>query len=157
MIRAERETPGICADCERPDVTREVDVLNTHGGRRVTYTTHAASLHHASHTAALERIDRFHERLHTLQRKVLEHLRENRPKGFLVIDCEIESIRPTACAVRTEITPTFTIQAFGLRGSVRLESGPLKGRTVAKIVREFTRAAQAEVAKLQAVRDSGEY
>lgn len=157
MIRAEREQPIICETCKKPGVRREVEVVNTHGGRRVSYDTHNRSLHHGSHAEALERIDKFHERLHTLQHKLRAYLRENRPKGFLVVNCEFKTIRPTACEVRTEIVPTMELQAFGLRGMVRLAARPMKGASAARIARELCNAAGPEVQRLKVIRDSGEY
>src|SRR5712671_6400540 len=120
MIRAERECSVICDTCQEPAVRRQVEVITEHNGRIVVYDTHADSLHHDDHHGAIRRIEEFHDRLHTIEHELRTLMRAEPPKGFLVLWCEINSIRPTACEVRSQIVPRMDIQARGLRAPVEL-------------------------------------
>ena len=157
MIRFERECEVTCETCKRPAVRRQVEVVTDHNGRMVVYDTHADSAHQDDHQAALKRIEDFHVRLHTLENELRELLRENPPKGFLVLMCEIDALRPTACEVRSQIVARMDIQAFGLRAAVELTARKIDGQTADSLLDELMAGAEEAKAQLKTQHESGKW
>lgn len=160
MLKADVESVVTCADCGKPAVQREQTVRWPGGERKVVYQTHSESIHEHSHRDALERLDRFHQRPILLQAELnrLDAETLKLEKGsFVAGSFEVATVRPSACARRTEIRPEAMIRAYGQQKDVTLEARPLKGQSVAKILRDLKTAARPIVARMKARFESGDF
>lgn len=159
MIKIDRESPIICDTCNEPAIRREVYVQHPgEGGRFVVYDTHSNSLHEEEHTAIFNRIENFHAQLHSLEAELNRLSQENKKlEHGWIVKFEFDSVRPTACEVRTHVAPKAAIQAFGFSDEVKLDPQPLKGLSAKNILSRIKEASNSVIEKLKETRDKGDY
>jgi hypothetical protein len=159
MIKFSAESPVNCETCGKPAIRRTVEVHHPgKGGRMVSYDTHSRCLTDRKHFEALLRVETFHKRVHDLiaQLRALP-VADRALKPGRIVDFDFETVHPTACNRRELVIPTATVQAFGLRGEVRLDARSLKGQSSARILREIGSAASFVVESLHRRRQEGDY
>ena len=155
MIRSDSDRPTICADCGGQAVARLREVRHAnHGARLVSFDSHHEETD-PQFVEMMNRVDQFHEQLHALQIEIRRACLAERELPVTFIDVEIDSIKPTACAIRTMIVPTALIQAFGRQSEIRLEARELAGANANVIVDELKAAAVAELPNLRARFEQG--
>jgi len=150
MIRAERESPVQCPDCDGPAIRREFQVYD----RYVNYDTHISDLADIRHHQAINRMKDFH----TLARAFMSKL----PK---TVELEIgsirefgfETVRPSACKRRELIVITATVRAFGFDEEVKLEARPLKGLRAASVLKQIRQLALEAAQRLKQQFEEGRF
>jgi hypothetical protein len=159
MIKFSAESPVNCETCGKPAIRRTVEVHHPgKGGRMVSYDTHSRCLTDRKHFEALLRVERFHKRVHDLIAQLRALPAADRAlKPGRIVDFDFETVHPTACRRRELVIATAIVQAFGLRGEVRLDARPLKGQSAARILRDLRTAAVSVVQYLRRRRDEGDF
>lgn len=155
MIRNDSDRATICADCHRPAITRQREVRHANTGARfVSMDSHYEETD-PRFVEMMNRVDSFHEAVHALQSEVKRACVGNRSLPLTFLDVEIDTIKPTACAIRTMIIPVALITAFGKQSELRLPARELAGVEASGIITELCEAAIGEVANLRARFEQG--
>ena len=159
MIRFAVESPVTCDTCGQPAVRRTVEAYHEGlGARMVSYDTHARCMADSRHSAALRRLDRFHEQLHALAFACRALPAEERKlSSGLITEIDFETVHPDACSIRTTIVPVAIIQAYGLRETLRLPGRALKNQTAAKLLEDIKAAAGPLLTRLAARFTNGDF
>jgi hypothetical protein len=140
MIITEQDSIIPCGSCGEYAVQREFPVRHGTTTRKVVYQTHHVDMSGEQHHAVYERIDNFHKRAWLLLDE-LQKADGKLPIGRL-IEFNIETVKPSACDVRTDIVPTAIVRVAGLMNEVRLAPHPLEGATAEAILVALKVAAE---------------
>lgn len=150
MIKCDSDRTIICADCRRPAISRHREVRHANiGARYIDFDSHYEETD-PQFVEMMNRVDSFHERVHALQAVVKKVCLAFHNLSTTFLDAEIETVKPTACAVRTMIIPTALITAYGKQSELRLPARELDSATVDEIVADLLIAAENEVVNLRA-------
>jgi hypothetical protein len=150
------ETIVFCDDCDKPAFVRQIVVRHPGQERTVHYETHAESTHERRHGDALGRLDRFHEKVIRLEIALNQLSEADRELEYgILTEFDIATVKPSACNVRTDIKPSATVRFHHKTADVGLPPRPLKGQTVARLLREFRVAAGPVVTRLKEQFDRG--
>jgi hypothetical protein len=156
MITHPNDSSVICDDCHQTAVQREVDVRVGTDTRRIVYQTHHVDLSDDSHHRASKRIRNFHAKVATLREALREIPEADRELEYgILTEFDIATVKPSACNVRTDIKPSATVRFHHKATDVGLPPRPLKGQTVARLLREFRVAAGPVVTRLKEQFDRG--
>jgi hypothetical protein len=140
-----------CDDCGQRAVQREVAVRVGTETRHVIYQTHHFDFGGADHHAVHERIAAFHSRAFGLLEKLRALPEAERKLDYgRLVSFDLNTVKPSACAVRSEIIVSATVRVGGCEEEVVLPARPLKGQRVDRILAELRRTAKPLVATLKA-------
>lgn len=155
MIKCDSDRTVICATCGLPAICRQREVRHANtGARYLDFDSHYEETD-PRFVEMMLRVDGFHERLHALQLEVRRACLSDRSLPVTFLDAEIETVKPTACLVRTTIIPTALVAAFGKQSEIRLPSRDLDGATAEGIIDELKAVATAEQENLRARFEQG--
>lgn len=155
MIKCDSDRIVRCATCGRDAICRQREVRHPNtGARYLDFDSHWEETD-PRFVEMMTRVDTFHERLHELQMEIKRACLSDRNLPITFTDAELESIKPTACLVRTTIIPTALVTAFGKQAEIRLPARELAEATAIAIIDELKAAAMNELENLRARFEQG--